>query len=186
MMGKGLREEYFRYNDYELLYMISQASEEAIDIMYEKYQFLIKKLIKKYNVAYRNRDDYFQEGMMMINKAIRLYNESSKMSFTRYVELLLQRRFIDLYRQSKKNTEQMLSLEEIDYVVPDVTTTSLNETIELSYNEWSEFEKKVFELRINKELPPREIAKILQVEVDSVYSATERVKSKIKRQYKIK
>ena len=70
-MKRDLRENLLKYNDYELLYMNGLSSEEARDILFEKYMFMIKKMIVKFNVQPNEKDDYFQEGLIALNKAIK-------------------------------------------------------------------------------------------------------------------
>ena len=56
-MKRDLRENLLKYNDYELLYMNGLSSEEARDILFEKYMFMIKKMIVKFNVQPNEKDD---------------------------------------------------------------------------------------------------------------------------------
>ena len=82
------------YNDYELIYLSRFGDEDVVDIMIKKYEPLVHKLISNFNVDSLNKDDYLQEGRLIISKAIKTFNEQSKMSFTRYVEMLLYHRLL--------------------------------------------------------------------------------------------
>mgnify|MGYP004686242223 FL=1 len=109
-MKRDLRENLLKYNDYELLYMNGLSSEEARDILFEKYMFMIKKMIVKFNVQPNEKDDYFQEGLIALNKAIKTYKETSNMTFTRFVEMLIYHRFVDLTRIKKNVMKKMFHL----------------------------------------------------------------------------
>ena len=45
-------------NDYELLYLIENDSEEALEVMFEKYNNLIASLISKYHFNKEIEDDW--------------------------------------------------------------------------------------------------------------------------------
>lgn len=179
MFYKTLSERLIKYNDHELLYLISEGNDDAKEIMFNKYLFLIKTKINSFNVQRSEIDDYLQEGLITLNKAIKLYKVDSKMSFTNYFDLLLKRRFIDLYRKDKtynfKNslTEEVDCLMETDaeFYIPD-----------LDYECLSEFEKIVFNLKFNNALLPEDIAKKLDITLKQVYNATERIKQKLRKQ----
>ena len=81
--------DFSKYNDYELLYLIRANVEEARDILFWKYSFLIKSRINRLGVPRLYWDDYYQEGCLMLHRAIKIYDEGSRMSFTKFFELLL-------------------------------------------------------------------------------------------------
>ena len=54
----------YQYNDYELLYLISEHDENALDIMYHKYMPLIKARIAAFRIKRYNQEDFFQEGLL--------------------------------------------------------------------------------------------------------------------------
>lgn len=178
-MRRVLRDELFKYNDYELLYLSSLGGEEATSIIFEKYSFMIKKMIARFSVPAYLHDDYEQEGLLMINKAIKTYKDNSKMTFTRYVELLIYRRFIDLERIKNKRPENLVSIDDIDYIIEQPEKEMLlNETIDLS--NLSELENKVYECKYLQGLNIKEICSKLEIKVSQVYSALERIKRKLK------
>jgi len=79
--------KYRETNDFEVLYLISESSEEAYGYIYNKYHPLIKKLAlslaKKYCSFGVEFDDLYQEGMYGLSEAIRQYNNrESSMFFT--------------------------------------------------------------------------------------------------------
>ena len=106
--------DFRKYNDYELLYLVKINVEEAKEILFWKYSFLIKSRIYKMGVPQFLWDDYFQEGCLMLHKAIRIYDESSQMTFTGFFELLLKRKIITLLKKDLKiiSNEQYDDFEE--------------------------------------------------------------------------
>jgi DNA-directed RNA polymerase specialized sigma subunit len=66
----------YQYNDYELLYLIRENCEVALDIMFSKYVPLIKSRIRSFHIKEWNKEDFFQEGLIsLINISIYYYKE---------------------------------------------------------------------------------------------------------------
>ena len=81
-------------NDYELIYLIqSERDDIAFAFMHKKYQAFIWKLIHLLHIPSKEHDDLFQEGLLMLHKAVYVFNEQKNKSFTRYFELILRRHF---------------------------------------------------------------------------------------------
>lgn len=81
-------------NDYELIYLIrTDHCELALTFMYQKYQRMIWKHIHNLHLEQKEHDDFHQEGIMMLHKAIQTFDEQYNKSFTRYFELILKRHF---------------------------------------------------------------------------------------------
>ena len=176
MVGEK-KDKLFNYNDYELLYMASDDSGEAIDILLKKYQYLVLRIIKDFNVEQSKREDFLQEGLLMINKAIKTYKINSKMTFTKYVEMLVNHRFIDMLR--KKQNEKIMPLEDFEYVyVVNETPKMLSESSIYDYNGLSKFEQKIYNLRFLEGKTYKEISEMLGVNVKQIYSAVDRIKKK--------
>lgn len=91
-----------QYNDNELLYLINECSEEAYSILNQKYKPLILSKIKKYNLRKHEAEEYYSEALICFHKAIKTYDDKYFISFNRYFDMILSRKFIDL---NKKKTE---------------------------------------------------------------------------------
>ena len=91
---------YINYNDYELIYLINDGSEKALKVLFEKYSIYIKKIIYKYCYN-NNKDDLYQEGLMILNSCIRLYNPIYLNSFFSYFAISLSRRFMALIKKDQ-------------------------------------------------------------------------------------
>lgn len=90
-------------NDYELIYLVQNHRDGiALEYLFKKYKLLIWKYIHMYDVPYYERDDFLQEGYLMLNKAINLFDESKNKTFTRYFELILKRKFWALLKKAAK------------------------------------------------------------------------------------
>lgn len=90
-----------RYNDYELIYMYRCLNcEHALKILMNKYKPLMYKIISRYGTSKLDFEDYLQESMITLHKALLTFKECFNKTFTRYYELLLRRRII--YLQYKK------------------------------------------------------------------------------------
>lgn len=178
-MRRGKKEGLMAYNDYELIYLSRFGDEDVVNIMIVKYEPLIHKMISNFNVPNLNKDDYLQEGRLIINKAIKSYNELSKMTFTKYLEMLLYHRFIDLARKNNKNNYELMEIDKIEYFYDSLNTANkVNEDIVINYEGLSEFERNVFYYKYILGYSSKNISVILDVPIKKVYSATERIVKK--------
>ena len=46
-------QNYSQYNDYELVYMVQEENENAYQILYDKYQPLLRQIVSHFYSAYR-------------------------------------------------------------------------------------------------------------------------------------
>lgn len=177
-MHRGKREGLMAYNDYELIYLSRFGDEEVVDIIIKKYEPLVHKMISNFNVTSLNKEDYLQEGRLIINKAIASFNEDSKMTFTKYLEMLLYHRFIDLARKKKKTDYELLEEDTLDYLSDNSNTNNLYENIEINYEGLSKLEQDVFYYKYIEGCSSKKVSEILNIPIKKVYSATERILKK--------
>lgn len=168
-----------QYNDFELLYLIKENCDIALDIMFQKYIPLINSRIKSFNIKKRNRDDFFQEGLICLHKAISTYREDKNKTFTRYFDLILQRRFIQILKKESKNfyDVELIGDGELLSEPSKVYDYSLNDDFENI--KLSRFEKEVLNY-LELGMKAREIASVLECTPKQIYDATDRIKKKIK------
>ena len=95
-------------NDNELLYLIAEGDEQAYEELFHKYDKLIWKSIKDLNIPYSEYDDFHQEGLIMLDTAIRYYDVDSDKTFNKYFTLILLRQL----RYLSKKIRQRLCVEE--------------------------------------------------------------------------
>ena len=182
----------YKYNDYELLYLISEGSEEAEKILYHKYSFLIYKRIYAFRIQKRYRDDFYQEGLMCLNTAINSYNDLYNKTFNKFFDLILQRRFLNLIKRDydyfyhvtlfEDDTCLNKRLEENSdfYYEEENTKLRLREEIDEIRDDSKDLKLKI-ELLFEKRLKPREIAGVLNCDIKKVYNVIYAIKNNAKK-----
>lgn len=164
-----------------MLYLISEKDDLSKDILIEKYKPLILSTINKMNLDKNEKEDYYQEGLLCLIKAINTYNDNFKFSFNSYFSLILKRRFIDLLRK-KQRSKSIIFSDIIDEFVID-SSTMVEEKTDYSLNyktkKLSPFEQTVYHMKYAEGLKPGKIAVKLNVEVKTIYDALSRIKRKI-------
>lgn len=166
------------YNDNELLYLIAEENEDALEILQEKYLILIKTKIKKLKIPYDKKSDYVEEGLITLNKAIKTFDSTKNITFYSYFSILLNRRFIDLLRKKAKNSKIVLVDNLNDYVIDN------NIRDEFIFEEpayLSSIEKEIFKKKFIEGKTSKMIALELALPIKKVYEATDRIKRKSKK-----
>lgn len=177
-MEKG---DFYKYNDYELLYLVRTNVEEAREILFWKYSFLIKSRINRLGVPRIYWDDYYQEGCLMLHKAIKIYDENSKKSFTKFFELLLNRRILTLLRKDLKEYE-IEKFEDFDEYPNLIEENNVSYLFESVLSELSEIEKIAYERLIMCNEKVEKVAKELGINPKSLSNAKQRTLKKIKKE----
>jgi len=194
---------YDDYNDYELLYLVSESNEDANDIIYKKYRPVVEmKARKTYkNVSSLGLDlnDLIQEGMIGLSEAIRDYKEQKDVKFITFANLCIDRQInsaiLMANRQKHKFLNNSISIDTtvndsektlIDFLFDDsklnpeeflLEEESQKELIDLIKLKLSSAEAKVFDLKIQG-FTYKEIANILNKTPKSVDSSLQRIRLK--------
>lgn len=171
---------YIKYNDFELLYLIEEGSEEAYNAMVYKYQHLINQKIKDFRIKPKYKDDYIQEGLIVLDEAIRNFNEYKGKTFTMYFSMLLTYRFQRLLDQEKKYFYNV-TLVEFPEMIKEEKSEFEVDSIRDKYKDYgfSELELEILNF-ISQGYKPIEIAKAKKIECRKVYNTISRIKTKIK------
>lgn len=182
-----MKMDYKNYNDYEIMYMIEENNDDALDILYQKYMPIVKSYAKRYiSVAKRygiEIDDLIQEGMYAIYRALKTYSTSHDTLFYTYVDFCIRGRMNNLLRLSNSKgaytLNNSLSLNEVTsdgseylYLISDNDTLTPYDY--LLESEISDLVKEylynlkfddsiIFELRMNG-FKNREISSLLDVD----------------------
>ena len=82
MILQGLKDE-------ELIKLYRDGNEDAIDIIFERYKYLVRKKAKAMYIAGGDNDDLIQEGMIGLYKAVRDYNEDRQASFATFAGMCM-------------------------------------------------------------------------------------------------
>jgi len=193
------------YNDYELISIVSENNEEALELLLNKYQPVIKYISnKKLKIASNlgmDISDLYQEGMIGLVEAIRDFKEVKGVTFYTFANLCVDRQINSALTKHNRNKDKILnsaiSLDKkiadsdktlLEIIEPVNEITQLHEIIALESdeelftnikNKLSDFEKQVFDLKINN-YSYDEIEQKLNVSSKRIYSAMRRIKDKIK------
>ena len=166
-----------KYNDNELLYLISETDEIAFEFIVKKYEPLIKSRLVNFKINVRSFEDYFQECLMTLNKCIMKYRDDKEISFNKYFDKMLQYRIKHILESEKDYYYNVINVDEIE-LDKLVITAAKDEFVE-SEVMLSKYEKKVFELlKENKSIEI--ISSSLNKNVESVYNTIARVKRKLR------
>ncbi|MBQ8681391.1 MAG: sigma-70 family RNA polymerase sigma factor [Bacilli bacterium] len=195
---------YEDLNDYELVSIAQELNEDAINLLHEKYQPLIKKKSCKYMKYLRNKgielSDLIQECTIGFEEAIHNFNPNDDVSFYTFANVCMDRQLMsELTKQNRakyKFLNEAIPLETleddsdinlIDFIKdnsgnPELGLLSNEEFKELYANiskELTALEECVFKLKIQG-FGYKEIADILDKDDKSIDNAIQRIKIKIK------
>ncbi len=195
-----------KYNeDDEFLFdMISESNEEVRNSLYEKYEPLIKYIVKKYTVAASryglDYNDLIQEANVGFTDALNSYDEKKDASLKTFISLCIERKLINAIRKIQTNKSQMekanLSLD-YDYdkqglplidvlgdenADPLIKFSEIEQEANLRRNieeQLSENEKQVFNLLL-KGLNYKEIATLLDKNEKQIDNTIQRIRGKVR------
>lgn len=193
------------YPDNEVVNMVCD-NEEATDLLYEKYKYIIDILLSKYRAVlkYYNLDvlEVRQDAIIAFMDAINNYNQEKNASLPTFITICVNRKIQNVIRKSSTIKETVLRESfSLDYTYGDDDETTLADIIieensnpELkvinkeNYNilvskideSLSPFEKEVFDLMINN-FQTEEISELLNEPVKKIYNTTHRIRDKIKK-----
>lgn len=193
------------YPDNEVVNMVCD-NEEATDLLYEKYKYIIDILLSKYRAVlkYHNLDvlEVRQDAIIAFMDAIKNYNQEKNASLPTFITICVNRKIQNVIRKSSTIKETVLRESfSLDYTYGDDDETTLADIIieensnpELkvinkeNYNilvskideSLSPFEKEVFDLMINS-FQTEEISKLLNEPIKKIYNTTHRIRDKIKK-----
>ncbi len=166
-----------KYNDNELLYLISEKDEVALEIMMNKYEPLIKSMLVRYKIKSKNFEDFYQECLMTLYNCVNKYREDRKMSFNSYLEMSLNYCIQNILKKEKSYFYDvvLMEMQDLDYILP----VKEEETIEYSFEKLSQYEKKVLKYLSEGYTIPN-ISLQLNKESRSIYNTISRIKNKSK------
>ena len=188
----------------QIIEMVRENDENAKDLLFQKYKFIIDAGIKKYIFVSKkfgiDYHDLYQEADVGFSDALVSYRDDKDMSLPSFITLCVDRRlriFIRKYTtQKNKIINETLSLEHIydktssplsDLISDNnennpldnmVKEEHLKELIDNIHNSLSTSEREVYNLMING-LKYDEIAMILNKNLKQVDNAMQRIKLKI-------
>ncbi len=190
------------YNDFELVSLAQENNEEAIEILYKKYNDLIQRKAKRVLRILKGSgielSDIIQEALIGFDEAIRKFNQNDDTIFSTFAIICIDGRiktFILKQNRGKyrflneavnfENRDNECNL--LDLLSDNVTPESLlfNDVSESEIyikikNGLTGFEDVVFELKIQG-YEYKEIANILDIDSKDIYNAINRIRIKTKK-----
>lgn len=181
---------YSEKSDEDLVCMAG-SDKSAVNALVMRYSKLVWIKSRIYAKTSADSDDYNQEGLMSLLKAVSTFDESRGVKFSTYAETCVNNSMRNLYAKiSRSQTAESIEDSEADEEFTDDTNP---ETIYLNKEFFSELfhsmdkllsatEKKVFELVIQG-LSYKETAEMLGISEKSVDNAMLRARTKIRRHF---
>lgn len=88
--------EYQEYSDSELYSMVCESSEDAKELLYSRYKYVIDVLVKKYLYTAKKLgveyNDLYQEGLVGFADAINRYDENKNTLLSTFISVCVERR----------------------------------------------------------------------------------------------
>ena len=103
---------YRDYNDFELVYEIRESSDDAYNILVQKYEPLINKLAREYYTKFKKikveYEDLVQEGYFGLFQALGDYDEKTCLFYT-YAVICIRREMERLVKSFSRNKQMVLN-----------------------------------------------------------------------------
>ena len=188
-----------KYNDYELLDLIYDNDEVAYNIMLNKYKPIIYNKALEYYAYLKNnnctgftQDDFFLEGIVAFNHAIKNFDPDKKSLFYSFLLICLTSRFNLMYRDILRlKNKPLLKYQELDYEVRDSNSIDPYDALddfeidkklyEYLY-EVSFIDAAIIELRLN-DFKYYEIGELLDVSTSQISRVIKNMKKKFSYSY---
>ena len=198
--------EYDELSNDELLSMINEESEDAKDLLFEKYKYIIDIIVKKYtNMAEILGIDYsdlYQEALLGFVNAIRDYKDDKEAGLATFISVCVERKIqvalTKANRMKNKIITEAISLEHaydyfkmpLMYILSDnnknnplkniISEEDFKELIDTIKGELSAREYEVYSLMIGG-LNYLDIATLLDKDPKQVDNTIQRIKTKVKK-----
>lgn len=191
--------------DNEAIMLVAEKDEDAKNLLYEKYNYIIDLVLKKYESAIKilqiDRKEIHSEALYGFSDALNCYNPDKDASLATFITLCIERRVMKIIK--KFNTNQIKFDKEfysLDYTYDEFGMTlvdmisdnqkndplvnlsseeNIKEIIDNINKSLSEFEQEVFKYMLQG-LKYNDIAKILDKEPKQIDNTIQRVKNKAK------
>ena len=189
--------DYEINNDYELIYLIQEEDEQALNIMLKKYEPLIKKIVNHYYRIFKDFNidfqDLVQEGRIGLYRAIKSYKEDKNILFYTFAFMCIKGQILAIYKKSlrdKNKSSTLASLhddlaffEETGYI--DSPEKLMEESLItrqiIEFKNNLEFiDANIFELRYNS-FNYKEISKLLDISINVVDNKLVKIKKKLRK-----
>ena len=192
------------YNDIELSLMFKENDEDAKDIIYDKYNYIIDIIFAKYKKTFytlgMDLREVKQECLLAFTDAIIRYTQDKETSLATFISLVVERKVQNCIRyaestKARKNKEnyslefeyeffnrplkELIGDPNSDPLFEIETQESYDELVSKIKSSLSPSEYEVYELLIN-DFNYMDIAKILDKEPKQVDNSIQRIRTKIR------
>ena len=192
------------FNDEKLITMFSENDEDAKNILYDKYSYIISIILAKYKrTIYAlgiDISEVKQEAMLAFTDALIKYSSDKSTSLPTFISLVVERKIQNCIRKAettknkvnteaysleaeyeafKRPLEEILGDSSLDPLHKMENEERLEELTKKINDDLSPFEKDVYKLVING-FGYQDIAKILIKEPKQIDNTIQRIRNKIK------
>lgn len=189
--------EYNINNDYELIYLIKEDDEQALNTMFKKYEPLIKRIANHYLKTFKDFnidfEDLVQEGRIGLYRAIKSFKAEKDILFYTFAFICIKSQILSVYRKSLRDKAKSLTLatlqddlsffEQTGFIdSPDmlIEENSLTEKIIDFKNNLDTEDSCIFELRYNS-FNYKEISQLLDINIKTVDNKLVKIKKKLRK-----
>lgn len=106
------REEYGKFADEELIRLVRQGEDGAVDFLMDKYKNMVRGKAKTLFLIGGDHDDLIQEGMIGLFRAIRDFDERKETGFAAFASLCVSRQIYKAIQAQNRKKNQPLN----DYI----------------------------------------------------------------------
>lgn len=96
-------------SDEEMLKLIEQGDQQALEKMMNKYEELVKMKASKFFMYGAEKNDIIQEGMIGLYKAIRDFNKQKNISFKTFANICIERQLITAIKSANRQKHMLLN-----------------------------------------------------------------------------
>ena len=101
--------QYENKNDNELISMIKDGDQKALNFLIHKYKEIVNMKVGKYFIVGAEKEDIIQEGMIGLFKAIKNFNSEKQNSFKTFANLCIERQLITAIKTSNRQKHMPLN-----------------------------------------------------------------------------
>lgn len=190
-----------RVSDSELLMLFHEKVEEAENMLNQKYEIIIKLILKKYvpiikvlNISF---EDLYNECFALYHNALENYRNKTSASFNTYVSLIIERKvkktIIKEYKERKKysiiyikdmmdnfNSDNKYAKDPLEILCENENLEEMNNKITQRLNEK---EINIYKLMVNG-LSCKDISLALKKDYYSIYRKVRSIRKKINSELK--
>lgn len=172
---------FINWNDYELLYLIREGIAIAKTELYRKYGYLISKKYYQTQVSLKlSYQDYFQECLMALERAIYFFDTSSNSSFYAYFSTVLWHKTLNIYRLSSMH----LNEDCVSYLkkeVPSIVSSNLVVVIQKELEKENSWMCLIFKECVIEAFSIRDFCRKYHLEYNQTYRLYKKMLVKIEK-----